>query len=410
MEQNALFRKVALDKLASPERLDVLMHVTSPKGWLALLTLGGVLAAIVVWSVVGSLPERIDGMGILIRGGALREIRATGDGLLARLDLRVNQNVAANQVVGQVKAVGVAERVTQAGQKAEAARREATTAQREDEATIQGLQATIQGYRSNIERLQIQLAKARDDLASKQSALDKGLIVRGRVQDVERQIDGLQSEINGLNSQISNAASQIRAVEQRIRGRQEDAAVAQRDFDVTRKGATAVSQVTSVVEGRVVEIKKREGDQVHDGDVVAIVEPPAVLLEPVVFVPSESGKRIKTGMEVQVSPSTVKREEYGFIKGSVGSVGEYPVSSEAAMATVKNPELVRQFLGESSKIEVHIALLTADGTPSGYSWSSSSGPPFKIDGGTTVRVSIVVDRRPPISKVLPIIKGAIGGI
>jgi HlyD family secretion protein len=410
MEQNALFRKNALDKLASPERLDVLMEVTSPQTWLALLTVCGVLVAVVAWSVLGSLPERVDGVGILIRGGTLRDIRANGDGLLSRSDLRVKESVTVDQVVGLVRGLGVAERVTQARQKAEAARREANVAQAEDEATIEGLRSTIKGYRSDIERVQIQLANARADLTSKQKALDQGLIVRARVQDIEHQIDVLQSQVNSLNSQIGNTDSQIRAVEQRIRGRQENAVVAQRDFDLTKQGATAVSQIISTVEGRVVEIKKREGDQVRDGEVIAIVEPPAALLEPVVFVPSDSGKRIKTGMEVQVSPSTVKREEYGFIKGSVESVGEYPVSPDAVIATVQNTELVKQFLGSSSKIEVRVALLAAAGTPSGYSWSSSSGPPFKIDGGTPVTVSIVVDRRPPISKVLPLVKGALGGM
>jgi HlyD family secretion protein len=45
MSQNPLFRKAAIDKLSSPERLDVLMEVTSPAGWVALWTLGGVLVA-----------------------------------------------------------------------------------------------------------------------------------------------------------------------------------------------------------------------------------------------------------------------------------------------------------------------------------------------------------------------------
>ena len=156
-------------------------------------------------------------------------------------------------------------------------------------------------------------------------------------------------------------------------------------------------------------MKKREGDQVRDGEVIAIVEPPAALLEPVVFVPSQSGKRIRPGMEAQISPSTVKREEYGFIKGLVASVGDYPVSPDAVMTTLRNADVAKQFLGDSSKIEVRIALLTAAATPSGYAWSSSSGPPFKIDGGTPVTVSIVVDRRPPITKVLPLVRGAIAG-
>ena len=35
MSENPLFRKAALEKLASPERLDVLMQVHLAEGWLA---------------------------------------------------------------------------------------------------------------------------------------------------------------------------------------------------------------------------------------------------------------------------------------------------------------------------------------------------------------------------------------
>ncbi len=82
MSENPLFRKAALDKLASPERLDVLMRVTSPMGWLALTTVGGILIGVIVWSILGSIPERIDGQGVLLRGGGKNEIRATGSGTI----------------------------------------------------------------------------------------------------------------------------------------------------------------------------------------------------------------------------------------------------------------------------------------------------------------------------------------
>ena len=94
MSENPLFRKAALDKLASPERLDVLMQVTSPMGWLALTTVGGILVGVIVWSILGSIPERIDGQGVLLRGGANKEVRSTGSGTLASLDLKEGQMVS----------------------------------------------------------------------------------------------------------------------------------------------------------------------------------------------------------------------------------------------------------------------------------------------------------------------------
>src|SRR5690606_42003387 len=111
MADDSLFRKAALDKLASPERLDVLMQVTSPKGWIALWTIAALLVGVVVWSVFGSLPERINGQGILTGEGGLRQIRASGDGRLAQLNLAVNQVVAPEEVVGQVASVNIEESV-----------------------------------------------------------------------------------------------------------------------------------------------------------------------------------------------------------------------------------------------------------------------------------------------------------
>jgi HlyD family secretion protein len=78
------------------------------------------------------------------------------------------------------------------------------------------------------------------------------------------------------------------------------------------------------------------------------------------------------------------------------------------MAVVANDALVRELLGKDAKLEMRAELIPDAETPSGYQWSSSSGPPFRIAGGTRVNVSVVVDRRPPITYVLPIIRSAIG--
>ena len=43
LDQKEIFRKSALDRMASPEQLDALMRITSPRGWIALLTIGFLL-------------------------------------------------------------------------------------------------------------------------------------------------------------------------------------------------------------------------------------------------------------------------------------------------------------------------------------------------------------------------------
>lgn len=63
-----MFRKVALDRLSSPEELDQLPRVTSPRSWLALLALGILLAVALAWSGFATIPITVTGRGVLAPG------------------------------------------------------------------------------------------------------------------------------------------------------------------------------------------------------------------------------------------------------------------------------------------------------------------------------------------------------
>ena len=64
-----VFRKSALDKIASVDQLDKTLRVTSPMSWLALLGVTVILVAAVIWSVTGTLPSTITASGILVEAG-----------------------------------------------------------------------------------------------------------------------------------------------------------------------------------------------------------------------------------------------------------------------------------------------------------------------------------------------------
>jgi HlyD family secretion protein len=408
MSDKPLFRQAAIDRIASPERLDELMRLTAPRHWIALLVMAGLLAGVAAWSVFGSIPTRVTGQGILMRGGGLREIRAAGQGVLTALKVRINDTVDANEVIGEIAAGGVDETVRSARSEVDRAEREYARTKAEDEATIAGLRGTIAAQQADVARAQAQLDKAAEDLAAKREALAKGLITASRVQAIERDVLSLQANITSLRAAIANGQAGIRSVEQRIRGRADEVSAARSRLDEQKATATEITKVVSAVRGRVVEVKVNAGDRVRPGDVVAVVEPPSATLEPVVFVESVTGKRIKPGMEVEVVPSTVKREEYGFMLGRVRFVGDYPVTPEAVGAIVANSSLVQELLGGSAKLEMRASLVPDAKTPSGFRWSSSTGPPFKVDTGTRVIVSTVVERRPPIGYVLPLLRGTLG--
>ena len=68
-----IFRKVALERLSSPEQLDQLVPLTSPIGWTAVIAIAALVAAAIGWSIFGVLPTSVNGSGILVSRGGRRQ-------------------------------------------------------------------------------------------------------------------------------------------------------------------------------------------------------------------------------------------------------------------------------------------------------------------------------------------------
>jgi pyruvate/2-oxoglutarate dehydrogenase complex dihydrolipoamide acyltransferase (E2) component len=96
------FRKAALERLSSPERLDELLEVTTPRSWLALAGLSLVLLVAVIWGLYGSVPTLIKGQGVLMRAGSLRTVESTVSGRVWEILVREGDEVVRDAVVAWV--------------------------------------------------------------------------------------------------------------------------------------------------------------------------------------------------------------------------------------------------------------------------------------------------------------------
>lgn len=61
-----LYRKSALERLSSPDQLDKVIRIASPLSWLAFLAVTAVAAAVIAWSMVGTIQETITVKGIVV--------------------------------------------------------------------------------------------------------------------------------------------------------------------------------------------------------------------------------------------------------------------------------------------------------------------------------------------------------
>jgi hypothetical protein len=268
--QRPIFRQAALDRLSSPEQLDQLIRITSPRSWLALAALIGLIVTVAGWSVSDTIPTDVVGRGILIRGGRILTVAAPSTGQVDMLLVQVGDTVEAGQTVARLRL----------------------------------------------------------------------------------------------------------------------------DRDTTL-------DVISADPGRVVETSVAPGSSVAAGATLIMLEESAKPLEAVIYMPPEKGKNVQPGMDVQISPANVSREEYGFIRAKVRSVATFPSTFQSMMLVLANEQLVQEFLREGTPLEVRIDLEADLSTPSGYRWSSSDGPPFPVSSGTLAIATITLEEQHPIEFVLP---------
>ncbi len=80
-----IFSKEAMDKLRSPERLDMMLEVTNPVGWMTLAAMGVLLFSIVIWSIFGAMVVKVEGVGVLLDAGGISSVIAVNSGQVERL-------------------------------------------------------------------------------------------------------------------------------------------------------------------------------------------------------------------------------------------------------------------------------------------------------------------------------------
>jgi HlyD family secretion protein len=100
--KKSLFRKTSIERLSSPERLDQLMRVVSPKSWLPLLALGSVVASAVVWSIYGRIPITVEGRGVLIYPSRVVSLQSIGEGQVIDLKVKVGDVVKRGDILATI--------------------------------------------------------------------------------------------------------------------------------------------------------------------------------------------------------------------------------------------------------------------------------------------------------------------
>lgn len=411
-----IFSKAALERLSSPEQIDALMRVTRPGGWMALLTTGIVLVGVGIWSVVGSIQLTVEGKGILIRGGSLIDIEAGSGGRISEFLVKPGDIIHEGDVVASVAQGGLIEEINKlklsiGDQMKEDIRRTADENAME-KSRKDTLAAEAQRIVTQLPALRTQLEDMQRQAKDKEAAFEKGLITRAQVLAAQQSLLTLTQQIQSQEQRTQQIEVEQQTVSSQNATAQATRRTAladlQRELESKERGAQSASKIRSHASGRVLERVVDAGELVQPSTRILSLEPLDSPLVCILYVPSGEGKKIEPGYQVRMSPSTVRKEEYGVMIGTVRSVSSYPATAQGMERTLRNPTLAHELAGKGAPLEVVVELTTDASTESKFKWSSPKGPPVGIFGGTMCEGAVVVDERKPISYIIPLVKAKIG--
>lgn len=416
-EQN-IFRKVALERLSSPEQLDQLMRVISPVGWLALVPLLGLVVLAGVWGWLGSVPTKVGGRCVLINPVGLADVTSLAAGRVTQMLVGVGDFVRVDEVVARVAQPELEDRI----EKAESRVRELEAqgrvvrsfAGRGTELTAQSVAQQRQNLQAQLRALQERGRILRERVQTQQQLLDQGLITHRQLLQTREELTKSELDAESVRGQVKQL--ELRRLETDKQGQNEIASIqaqineARRVYESLLESRKQTTAVTSPHAGRVVDVRTAVGSLVAQGSSLMTVEKAASEaggLQAVIYVPAADGRKVQQKMPAQVTPTTVKREEFGSMVGQVAYVSDYPATAQSMMLLLQNENLVRELMGSSPPTEIRAELSVAP-TPSGYRWTSSSGPPAPVRSGTLCAAEIVVETQRPISLVIPVLKKSFG--
>nr|WP_199001622.1 NHLP bacteriocin system secretion protein [Flavobacterium sp. ASV13] len=409
------FRKSALEKLSTPEKLDQLIKVTGTKAWIALTTIIVAIFTALIWSFIGTVKTKLDVVGVVL-GGDVHEVVATAQGQLVELKVAIGNKVKKGDIIATIQQPELFQQIEDAKVVLSDRKFEMEKLMSYGNQGAQLQHKMINQSRvsiaGQIESEKKNIAFLNNQLESENMLLEKSLITKSQVAGTKQQIEASKNTIERLKEQIVETSKQQNDlgydIQQKITLQNQRIAEAQRNLQFLSEKYDTQRNIKSPYSGEVVEVLTDAGIVVSAGSPLFklknTIKTAQSQLKGILYIPSKDGKKIKKGMEALVVPSTVQPEEYGFIKGKVTYVSDFPITERGMLTSVKNDQLAKQLLVGGPLFEVYVDFEKDPVSYSGYKWTSAKGPDLFLKEGTSCLGKITVKREPPVALVVPAFK------
>ena len=97
-----MFSKEALDKLRSPEKLNTMISVTNPVGWMGLAGICLLFFAVVLWSIFGAFTEKAAGMGLILDSAGVVSVTHAATGKITDIYVKTGHSIKEGDLVARM--------------------------------------------------------------------------------------------------------------------------------------------------------------------------------------------------------------------------------------------------------------------------------------------------------------------
>ena len=410
-----IFSKEALEAASNPDEMDHALQVVRAKLWIPLFGIGIVVAVGLAWSFVGRMPVNVTGFGVLINPGNVKVVQSQAPGLVEKVSVKPGDQLQEGDIVAVLQQPALEQLLQQAKENYDEINKTNSEAleanqnqflaqlasiERQKQLLTEGKELSGNVNQSLEKRNQALLELAKDNLVSSEMLLQS----ESSLVEIKTKMAGYDAQIQALDLSLEQAKQKNIQTEFTLKNQIDESRRAVEKMELQLENNRHIRSKSG---GKVMQLMVSAGTAVAFGTPVLSVatDESTQAMKNLCYFSVKDGKKIKPGMTIQVTPSTVKRERYGSIVGKVVSVFSFPVSQEAAMNIVGSKELAFALTGQGAMIEVETELQGASSpdSESGYEWTSRN-PPVAVSQGTTTVNRVRVDDRAPITYVLPLLR------
>jgi HlyD family secretion protein len=408
------YRQIALDKLASPEELDHLPRLISPRLLFLLFFIFLIIFAVLIWGVIGTIPVTVKAQGIIqLQGDVI--IESDSAGTIENVFVAVGDEVTPGQLVVIIRQDDQVNSLLEAQESLRSQWDEYNRKKIHEETRLSAIKETNtinrQYYQTQFEDKVDDIKWLREKRHNQKELWDKGLDTKTNFVAADNDLK------SGLND-LKNIKAQIRQIDVNDITTDNDSSESLKSmFHGIEEQALKVNNLKRVLkhnlsvispyEGQILEVSSRIGRQVTAGQTLirlATVDKLDQGLTIRLYIPPNDGAKVRPGMKVIITPFSIDYGVYGDLVGFVTDISKSAVSSDYMNMTLENDLLVQNMTTSGAPYEAKAYFLPDPNSLNGFKWTTRKGAGINIESGTLCSAKIVTEQKRPIDFIMPFIQ------